>query len=116
MPDVALLGPNIALLKPVLRNNWKVPEHVCNSLVLLPNIRRAAIVDPREACYLLNFAKNSQFSGECPGETGSHVTAHTTIQSSQTAHFGGGLQRGRFCGDFAGIVTGLSVSVDISGL
>src|SRR5882724_3630255 len=26
------------------------------------------------------------------------------------------LQRDRFCGDFAGIVTGLSVSVDISGL
>src|SRR5258706_9845525 len=31
---------------------------------------------PRKACYLLNFAKNSQFSGECPGETGSYLTAH----------------------------------------
>jgi hypothetical protein len=27
---------------------------------------------------LLDFAKNSQFSGECPDETGSHMTAHTT--------------------------------------
>ena len=87
MPDVALLGPSIALLKPVLRINWKVPKHGCNSLVLLPNIRRAAIADPREACYLLDFAKNSQFSGECPGETGSYLTAHTTIQSPQTARF-----------------------------
>jgi hypothetical protein len=79
MPDVAHLGPRITLLNPVLRNNWKVPVHVCNSLVLLRNIRRATIPDPREACYLLNFAKNSQFSGECPDETGSHMTAHTTI-------------------------------------
>jgi hypothetical protein len=68
-----------------LRNNWKVPEHVYNSLVLLLNIQRAAIGDPGKACYLLNFAKNSQFSGECPGETGSYLTAHTTIQSSRTA-------------------------------
>jgi hypothetical protein len=88
MPDVALLGPSIALLQPVLRNNWKVPEHDCNSLELLPNIRRAFTEDPRKACYLLNFAKNSQFSGECPGETGSHMTAHTTIQSPQTRLFG----------------------------
>jgi hypothetical protein len=44
------------------------------------------------------------------------MTAHTTIQSSQTAHFVGDPKRGRFCGDFAGIVTGLSVSLDISGL
>ena len=87
MPDVALLGLSIALLKPVLRNNWKVPEHVYNSLVLLLNIQRAAIGDPGKACYLLNFAKNSQFSGECPGETGSYLTAHTTIQSPQTARF-----------------------------
>jgi hypothetical protein len=85
MPDVALLGLSIALLKPVLRNNWKVPEHVYNSLVLLLNIQRAAIGDPGKACYLLNFAKNSQFSGECPGETGSYPTAHTTTQSSRTA-------------------------------
>jgi len=34
---------------------------------------------------LLNFAKNSQFSGECSDETGSHMTAHTTIQSARTA-------------------------------
>ena len=32
VPDVALLGPSPALLKPVLRINWKVPEHPCNSL------------------------------------------------------------------------------------
>jgi hypothetical protein len=51
----------------------------------LTNIQRAALADPREACYLLDFAKNSQFSGECPDETGSHMTAHTTIQSSRTA-------------------------------
>src|SRR6266403_6254199 len=88
MPDVALLGLSIALLKPVLRNNWKVPEHVYNSLVLLLNIQRAAIGDPGKACYLLNFAKNSQFSGECPGETGSYLTAHTTIQSYETSNPG----------------------------
>jgi hypothetical protein len=57
MPDVALLGLRIALLKPVLRNNWKVPEHVYNSLVLLLNIQRAAVAAPGKACYLLNFAK-----------------------------------------------------------
>jgi hypothetical protein len=70
-----------------LRNNWKVPEPACNCLGSLSNFRCAAATDPRKACYLLNFAKNSQFSGECPGETGSYLTAHTTIQSPQTARF-----------------------------
>src|SRR5258708_26015967 len=53
----------------------------------ISNLRCAAATVPRKACYLLNFAKNSQFSGECPGETGSYLTAHTTIQSPQTARF-----------------------------
>src|SRR5713226_4974446 len=70
MPDVALLSASIPLLTPVLRNNWKVPEPACNCLGSLSNFRCAAATDPRKACYLLNFAKNSQFSGECPGETG----------------------------------------------
>jgi hypothetical protein len=87
VPDVAFLGPSIALLKPVLRNNWKVPTQVRNHLVLLENLQRFTIVNPREACYLPIFAKNSQFSGECPDETGSHMTAHTTTQSPQTAGF-----------------------------
>ena len=86
MPDVALPEPVTALLKPVSRNNWKVPARLCKPLVLLSNIERADSVDPRETCYLLNFAKNSQFSGECPGETGSYLTAHTTIQSYETAN------------------------------
>jgi hypothetical protein len=87
MPDVALLSASIPLLSPVLRNNWKVPEPACNCLGSLSDFRWAAATDPGKACYLLNFAKNSQFSGECPGETGSYLTAHTTIQSSQTARF-----------------------------
>src|SRR6266487_1710178 len=81
------LVPGMPLLSPVLRNNWKVPEPACNCLGSLSNFPRTAATDRRKACYLLNFAKNSQFSGECPGETGSHLTAHTTIQSSQTARF-----------------------------
>src|SRR6266851_4108701 len=85
MPDVALLSASIPLLTPVLRNNWKVPEPACNCLGSLSNFRCAAATDPRKACYLLNFAKNSQFSGECPRETGSYLTAHTTTQSSRTA-------------------------------
>jgi hypothetical protein len=44
------------------------------------------------------------------------MTAHTTIQSSQTAHFVDDSKEAVFCEDFSGIVTGLSVSVDISGL
>src|SRR5258705_6366627 len=58
----------------------------CNCLGSLSNFRCAAATDPRKACYLPNFAKNSQFSGECPGETGSYLTAHTTIQSYETAN------------------------------
>src|SRR5882762_2390898 len=85
MPDVALLSASIPLLTPVLRNNWKVPEPACNCLGSLSNFRCAAATDPRKACYLLNFAKNSQFSGECPWETGSYLTAHTTILCSRTA-------------------------------
>jgi hypothetical protein len=61
---------------------WKVPGPACNCLGSLSNFRCAAATDPWKACYLLNFAKNSQFSGECPGETGSYLTAHTTTQSS----------------------------------
>src|SRR5260370_14856516 len=87
MHDVALLSASIPRLTPVLRNNWKVPEPACNCLGSLSNFRCAAATAPRKACYLLNFARNSQFSGECPGETGSHVTAHPTIQSPQTAPF-----------------------------
>src|SRR5258705_13980321 len=64
---------------------WKVPEPACNCLGSLSNFRCAAATDPRKACYLLNFAKNSQFSGKCPGETGSYLNAHTTTQSSRTA-------------------------------
>jgi hypothetical protein len=60
-----------------LRINWKVQEVVCNPLASLLNIERKAVADARQACYLLNFAKNSQLSG-IPEETGSHVTAHTT--------------------------------------
>jgi hypothetical protein len=81
------LVPGMPLLSPVLRNNRKVPEPACNCLRSLSNLRWVAATDPRKACYLLNFAKNSQFSGECPGETGSYLTAHTTIQSPQTARF-----------------------------
>src|SRR5258706_15246680 len=87
MPDVAFLSASIPLLSPVLRNNWKVPEPACNCLGSLSNFRCAAATDPRKACYLLNFAKNPQFSGECPGETGSYLTANTTIQSPQTSRF-----------------------------
>jgi hypothetical protein len=36
---------------------------------------------PVRALLLLNFAKNSLFSGQCAAETGSHMAAHTTIQS-----------------------------------
>src|ERR1700693_6184730 len=79
MPDVAFLSASIPLLSPVLRNNWKVLEPACNCLGSLSNFRCAAATDPRKACYLLNFAKNSQFSGECPGETGSYLTAHTFV-------------------------------------
>src|SRR5260370_1603582 len=87
LPVVAFLSASIPLLSPVLRNNWKVPEPACNCLGSLSNFRCAAATDPRKACYLLNFAKNSQFSGECPGETGSYLTATTTIQSLHTVGF-----------------------------
>jgi hypothetical protein len=87
MPDIALLSAIIPLLQPVLRNNWKVPERASNCLRSLSNFRWAVARKARRACYLPNFAKNSQFSGECLGETGSYMTAHTTIQSPQTARF-----------------------------
>src|SRR5258705_13107703 len=76
MPDVAFLSASIPFLTPFLRNNWKVPEPACICLGSLSNFRCAAATDRRKSCYLLNFAKNSQFSGECPGETGSYLTAH----------------------------------------
>ena len=104
MPDVAFLSASIPLLSPVLRNNWKVPEPACNCLGSLSNFRCAAATDPRKACYLLNFAKNSQFSGECPGETGSYLTAHTTIQSFQTADLRADSKEAVSAGIFAGIV------------
>src|SRR6266481_6499103 len=103
-PVVAFLSASIPLLSPVLRNNWKVPEPACNCLGSLSNFRCAAATDPREACYLLNFAKNSQFSGECSDETGSYLTAHTTIQSPRTADFQAGSKRAVSVGIFAGIV------------
>jgi len=65
-----------------MQNNRKVPEPFCNRRRSQLNLRQLAGINRPKACYLANFAKNSLFSGRKPGETGSHVTAHTTKRKS----------------------------------
>jgi hypothetical protein len=101
---VALVSASISLLSPVLRISWKVPKPPCNCLSSLSNFRWAAAIGPRKACYLPNFSKNSQLSGECPVETGSHMTAHTTSQSHQTAEIAVGRKHAVSAAIFVGIV------------
>jgi hypothetical protein len=71
--------PFLTLQPPVLQNNRKVPEPSCNRRRPQPNLWQPSGINRPKACYLLNFAKNSLFSGEIRAETGSHMTAHTTI-------------------------------------
>jgi hypothetical protein len=49
---------------PVLQNNRKVPDASYNCRGSLPNLRQPSGINRPKACYLLNFAKNSLFSGE----------------------------------------------------
>ncbi len=79
--------PVLTLLTPVMQNNRKVPESPCNCRESLSNLRQPTDISRLKACYLPNYVKNSLISGEITGETGSHMTAHTTIQSPQTARF-----------------------------
>jgi hypothetical protein len=67
------------------------------------------------ACKSVEIAK-FPVSRELQVETDSYLTAHTTIQSDQTAHFVGDCKEAVSAWDFGGIVTGLSVSADISRL
>jgi hypothetical protein len=70
--------PVLTLQSPVLQNNRKVPDASYNCRGSLPNLRQPSGINRPKACYLLNFAENSLFSGENQSETGSHMTAHTT--------------------------------------
>jgi len=74
--------PVLTLQPPVLQNNRKVPDASYNCRGSLPNLRQPSSINRPKACYLLNFAKNSLFSAEIQPETGSHMTAHTTIPTS----------------------------------
>src|SRR5258707_10230133 len=112
MPDVALLSASIPLLTPVLRNNWKVPEPACNCLGSLSNFRCAAATDPRKACYLLNFAKNSLFSGKTRRDRfASDCAHHHPVFANRT--FPIRLPIGRFCGDFRPLTSWILVSADV---
>jgi hypothetical protein len=48
---------------PVLQNNRKVPDAPYNCRGSLPNFRQPSGINRPKACYLLNFAKNSLFTG-----------------------------------------------------
>ncbi len=57
-------APVFTLQPPVLQNNRKVPAPSCNCLGSLTNPRWSIDLSHLKACYLLNFAKNSLFSGK----------------------------------------------------
>jgi hypothetical protein len=59
-----LAVPVLTLQPPVLQNNRKVPDASCNCRGSLPNLRQPTDIDRRKACYLMNLARNSLFSGE----------------------------------------------------
>src|SRR5258708_23606914 len=82
MPVLALCRPVFAHQMPVLQNNRKVAGYPRNQRRVRTNFRPLTVISPPKACYEPLFSKNSLFLSL---ETSSHMTAHTTTQSSRTA-------------------------------
>src|SRR5258706_1028085 len=107
--------PVLTLLPPVLQNNRKVPGPPCNCRGSLSNLRWSIDLSRLKACYLLNFAKNSLFSGKTRRDRFAYDCAHHHPVRPNHG-FPDRLQIGRFCGDIRRCRSGFSVSPDISRL
>src|SRR5258706_979094 len=68
--------PVLTLQAPVLQNNRKVPGPPCNCRGSLSNLRWSTDLSWLKACYLLNFAKNSLFSGKTRRDRFAYDCAH----------------------------------------
>jgi hypothetical protein len=82
-----LAVPVLTLQPPVLQNNRKVPESSCNRQRSQPNLWQLAGIQPAKSLLFAEFCEKFPVLRRKSGETGSHMTAHTTIQSNQTAVF-----------------------------